>query len=301
MSRAIFLFVLATVLAFGVVVASVGHGRTVPALTQARVYQGEADLSRYWVSEKFDGVRAYWDGEDLISRHGNRFDVPAAFTRGFPEQPLDGELWMGRGTFSRMVGLINRHDTGPEHWRDVYYMVFDLPRAAGPFDERLQTLRRLLKDHDNPHLRLVRQLKVPDRAALDRRLEKVIEAGGEGLMLHRGDAPYRSYRSADLLKVKPYQDAEARVVAHLPGEGRLEGKMGALLVETASGQHFRLGSGFNDAQRAEPPPIGSLVTYKFYGRTRHGLPRFPQLSAGAAAGAGLYPLRVAGRRPLGDK
>lgn len=275
MSRAIFLFVLTTVLTFGVVVASVGHGRTVPALTQARVYQGEADLSRYWVSEKFDGVRAYWNGENLISRHGNRFDVPAAFTRGFPEQPLDGELWMGRGTFSRMVGLINRHDTGPEHWRDVYYMVFDLPRAAGPFDDRLRTLRRLLKDHDNPHLRLVRQLKVPDRAALNRRLEKVIEAGGEGLMLHRGDAPYRSYRSADLLKVKPYQDAEARVVAHLPGEGRLEGKMGALLLETAGGQHFRLGTGFNDAQRADPPPIGSLVTYKFYGRTRHGLPRFP--------------------------
>ncbi|MTI51594.1 MAG: DNA ligase [Alcanivorax sp.] len=275
MSRAIFLFVLATVLAFGVVVASVGHGRTVPALTQARVYQGEADLSRYWVSEKFDGVRAYWDGDDLISRHGNRFDVPATFTRGFPEQPLDGELWMGRGTFSRMVGLINRHDTGPEHWRDVYYMVFDLPRAAGPFDDRLRTLRRLLKNHDNPHLRLVRQLKVPDRAALNRRLEKVIEAGGEGLMLHRGDASYRSYRSADLLKVKPYQDAEARVVAHLPGEGRLEGKMGALLLETDGGQHFRLGTGFSDAQRADPPPIGSLVTYKFYGRTRHGLPRFP--------------------------
>ncbi|HIK73868.1 MAG: DNA ligase [Alcanivorax sp.] len=275
MSRAIFLFVLATVLAFGVVVASVGHGRTVPALTQARVYQGEADLSRYWVSEKFDGVRAYWDGEDLISRHGNRFDVPAAFTRGFPEQPLDGELWMGRGTFSRMVGLINRHDTGPEHWRDVYYMVFDLPRASGPFDARLRTLRRLLKDHDNPHLRLVRQLKVPDRAALNRRLEKVIGAGGEGLMLHRGDAPYRSYRSTDLLKVKPYQDAEARVVAHLPGEGRLDGMMGALLMETEGGQHFRLGTGFSDAQRADPPPIGSLVTYKFYGRTRHGLPRFP--------------------------
>lgn len=275
MSRAIFLFVLATVLAFGVVVASVGHGRTVPALTQARIYQGDADLSRYWVSEKFDGVRAYWDGEDLISRHGNRFDVPTAFTRGFPEQPLDGELWMGRGTFSRMVGLINRHDTGPEHWRDVYYMVFDLPRAAGPFNDRLRTLRRLLKDHDNPHLRLVRQIKVADRAALNRRLEKVIEAGGEGLMLHRGDAPYRSYRSTDLLKVKPYQDAEARVVAHLPGEGRLEGKMGALLLETASGRHFRLGTGFSDAQRANPPPIGSLVTYKFYGRTRHGLPRFP--------------------------
>jgi len=275
MSRAIFLFVLATVLAFGVVVASVGHGRTVPALTQAHVYQGEADLSRYWVSEKFDGVRAYWDGQDLISRHGNRFDVPAAFTRGFPEQPLDGELWMGRGTFSRMVGLINRHDTGPEHWRDVYYMVFDLPRAAGPFDDRLRTLRRLLNDHDNPHLRLVRQLKVPDRAALNRRLDKVIKAGGEGLMLHRGDAPYRSYRSTDLLKVKPYQDAEARVVAHLPGEGRLKGKMGALLLETDGGQHFRLGTGFSDAQRADPPPIGSLVTYKFYGRTRHGLPRFP--------------------------
>src|SRR5690606_1286923 len=72
-----------------------------PALLLANVYQNSADVADYWVSEKLDGVRAYWDGQQLISRQGNRFNAPPWFTANFPDTPLDGELWGGRGTFEQ--------------------------------------------------------------------------------------------------------------------------------------------------------------------------------------------------------
>ncbi|MFP1679813.1 DNA ligase [Alloalcanivorax sp. C16-2] len=274
MSRPIVYFVVTVIVVFLTVAATVGHGKTTPALMLANVYQDDVNLANYWVSEKFDGVRAYWDGRRLISRNGNIIHTPPGFTEGFPDQPMDGELWRGRGTFARLMGALGRAEPQPEQWRNIYYMVFDLPKASGPFDKRLRELRALLENRPAPHLRPVPQQRVADRDQLMAWLDQVVAAGGEGLMLHRGSAPYRSYRSDDLLKLKPYRDAEGRVVAHLPGEGRLEGMMGALLVETPSGLHFRLGTGFSDAERANPPPIGSIVTYQYHGHTKSGLPRF---------------------------
>jgi ATP-dependent DNA ligase len=103
----------------------------------------------------------------------------------------------------------------------------------------------------------------------------VVAAGGEGLMLHGGDAPYSAGRSDDLLKLKRFNDAEARVVAHNPGKGRLQGMLDSLTVETPDGTRFRVGTGFTDAQRRHPPPIGSTITYRYQGVTRNGKPRFP--------------------------
>lgn len=93
-------------------------------------------------------------------------------------------------------------------------------------------------------------------------------------MLHRGDAPYAARRSDDLLKLKPYEDAEARVLAHLPGRGKYAGLLGALLVERPDGLQFRLGGGFPDARRRKPPPVGSWVTCRYNGLTEDGVPRF---------------------------
>ena len=113
-----------------------------------------------------------------------------------------------------------------------------------------------------------------DHAALMERLDSIVRAGGEGLMLHRDGSDYRAGRSDDLLKVKPYLDAEARVVAQLPGKGKYAGMLGALLVEDKEGRRFRIGTGFSDAERRSPPPIGSLVTFKYQERTDKGIPRF---------------------------
>lgn len=275
MSRPIVCFVIATILVFFTALATVGYGHTTPALMLANVYGGEADLDAYWVSEKLDGVRAYWDGHRLLSRNGNRFITPAWFTEDFPDQPLDGELWMGRGTFATLSGAVRRHEPDPEQWRDIRFMVFDLPHAPGVFNQRLARLQALFRQLDSPYLVLVEQFKVADQDALMARLRQVVAAGGEGLMLHRGDAPYHGYRSNDLLKLKPYRDAEARVVAYLPGKGKYQGMMGALLVQGPDGRQFRIGTGFSDAERTRPPAIGSVITYQYWGRTRTDLPRFP--------------------------
>ena len=250
-----------------------------PDLPLADVYEpGSADLSGYWVSEKLDGVRAYWDGARLISRGGHRIWAPDWFTAGFPPVPLDGELWLGRGRFAAVSGLARTQEPDPAAWREVRFMVFDLPPARLPpgarFGERLAALKALAVAADNPFLTVVEQQRVTGHGALMARLDAVVAAGGEGLMLRREAAPYRGGRSDDLLKVKRHRDAEARVIAHLPGQGKYQGMLGALLVEEANGTRFRIGTGFSDAERADPPPVGSVVTFRYRGRTKNGLPRF---------------------------
>ena len=247
-----------------------------PPLLLANVYRAEADLDldRYWVSEKLDGVRAYWDGRRLLSRSGNRFNAPPWFVEHFPRVPLDGELWMGRGTFERLSGAVRRQIPDDAEWRRIRFMVFDLPSSPATFDRRLQRLRETFRTIESSRIALVEQFRVADRDELMDVLNRVVEGGGEGLMLHRGSSLYAAGRTGDLLKLKVHEDAEAVVVGHLPGKGRLAGMLGALLVEMPDGRRFRLGTGFSDEERRNPPPLGATVTYKYYGKTRNGLPRF---------------------------
>ena len=245
-----------------------------PAPSLANTYQGGVDFRRYWVSEKLDGVRALWDGEALRSRRGNRFNAPAWFTEGFPAQALDGELWMGRGTFESLSGAVRRQVPDDAAWRRIRFMVFDLPEPGTPFDDRLKRLQDLLAPAPSPHIALVEQFRVSNEAELMAILECVTAEGGEGLMLRDSRSLHRPGRSNDLLKLKAYQDAEAIVVAHLPGKGKYRGMLGSLLVETPDGHRFKLGTGFTDADRRSPPPIGATVTYKHFGTTAKGIPRF---------------------------
>jgi DNA ligase-1 len=245
-----------------------------PPVTLAERYDGQTDLADYWVSEKYDGVRGYWTGTSLITRGGTPIDPPAWFTAGWPDTPMDGELWIDYGEFARVSGILRTHDAQDSDWRQISYRVFDLPAHGGDFDKRVPAIRETVAAIDQPWVVAIRQFKVEDAAALDVALDAVLARGGEGLILHRGDAPYRSGRSDDLLKLKPYDDAEAIVTAINPGQGRLEGLMGSLDVRTPDGREFAIGSGFTDAERAEPPPVGSWITYRYNGETATGLPRF---------------------------
>jgi len=245
-----------------------------PALTLANVYQKGMSLEGYWVSEKLDGVRAYWTGEKFLSRGGHEYRAPDWFSRKFPAHPLDGELWMGRGRFAELSGVVRQVVPDEDDWRRVRFMVFDLPDQEATFDQRLARLRVLIEKVGSPYMALVDQQRASTHENLMRRLDEVVDIGGEGLMLRLGASGYRIGRSNDLLKVKQYQDAEAVVVQHLPGKGKYEGLMGSLLVELENGRQFRIGSGFSDAERASPPDPGTVITFKYYGYTATGLPRF---------------------------
>jgi DNA ligase 1 len=254
-------------------------GETRPPLMLPNLYHPGIGLHDYWVSEKYDGVRGYWDGEKLLTRGGQRINAPAWFTAGWPATPLDGELWAGRGQFPQAVSTVRQQTPADAAWRDMRFMVFDLPGETGKFTERLQTLNGLLSSLAVPWVQAVAQTRVTSDAALQTLLHQTVKLGGEGLMLHHGSSLYKGQRNDDLLKVKTHEDAEARVIAHITGKGKYAGQMGALLVELPAegnqpARRFKLGTGFTDAQRQNPPVPGTVVTYRFRGLNDSGLPRF---------------------------
>lgn len=245
-----------------------------PPLLLAESWDNAQDLAGWWMSEKLDGVRAYWDGSRLISRLGNAFHAPDWFLEGFPDTPLDGELWVGRKQFQRTVGIVRRQDRS-DHWKEVAYLAFDAPALDGPFEARLASVRGHVEGRRPPHLRALEHSACEGVDHLRAELARVEALGGEGLMLRRPASSYEVGRSITLLKVKSFRDAEARVLAHQPGAGRHKGRLGALLVELADGTKFSVGTGFSDAQRERPPAIGSLISFRYQELTEAGVPRFP--------------------------
>jgi DNA ligase 1 len=245
-----------------------------PEILLANVYRDGIDVSQYLVSEKFDGVRAIWDGRQLVFRSGKPIQAPRWFLDGLPAQPLDGELWLGRGQFERLSGIVRRELPVDDEWRQLRYMIFELPGGEGSFRERAGRIEQLVAQAGVPWVAAVRQELVIDRESLQAKLDAVLKAGGEGLMLHRADAPYESGRSDTLLKLKPWLDAEAVVVGYLPGKGKYVGQLGALRLRLPDGRQFNLGTGFTDEQRRNPPPVGTIVTYRYRELTSNGLPRF---------------------------
>ena len=245
-----------------------------PALLLANVWTPAINPAGWWMSEKYDGLRGFWDGRKLWSRKGRAIAAPDYFLAELPKDiALDGELWMGRGKFEETISAV-LSQTPDERWKRVRFMVFDAPQAKGTFEQRMEFLRATLSA-GNQFAKPVIQTRCEGAAQLMAERDRIVSEGGEGLMLRKPESEYEAGRSPTLLKVKPLDDAEATVIAHLPGKGKNAGKLGALRVRTAEGREFSIGTGFTDAQREMPPPIGTLVTYRFRGQTAKGLPRFP--------------------------
>jgi DNA ligase-1 len=209
----------------------------------------------------------------LWTRHGNVINAPSWFTQELPSVPLDGELWAGRNRFEAASSAVLDEIPDDESWRRIRFMIFDLPRDTRTFDQRLVSLNAM-RSALAPVAQIVPQHRISSRDRLLDELHRVVAQGGEGLMLHRADSLYRGERTDDLLKMKPARDAEAKVIDYSPGKGKYTGMTGALIVETADGIRFAIGSGLTDADRVDPPKIGTWVTYRYQTLTANGVPRF---------------------------
>ncbi|HLL20799.1 MAG TPA: DNA ligase, partial [Kofleriaceae bacterium] len=247
---------------------------TAPPVLLAHKWELEHDPKGWWMSEKLDGVRAYWDGEAFVSRLGNRFFAPDWFVEDLPADTLDGELWVGRKLFSKTISIVRSGAAG-QAWRDVQFVVFDAPNAKGGFEERLAHAQKVLTRAGAPHARWLEHVPCEGFDHLRDELRRVEQLGGEGLMLRRPGSSYEVGRSTSLLKVKTFHDAEARVVAHAPGTGKHKGRLGALVCHLADGVTFNVGTGFSDAERESPPAIGALITFRYQELSNDGVPRFP--------------------------
>jgi DNA ligase-1 len=251
------------------------------------------DPTGWMMSEKLDGVRAYWDGEKLWSRGGKVFAAPSWFTKGFPDFHLDGELWLGRetGDFDRASGIVRRKEGGND-WMELMFKVFDAPTLNGGFKNRLLEAGKYLDKTPSCSFASLHEHEVCQGLEhLYRKLDEVIEAGGEGVMLREGNSPYVNGRSSWLLKVKKMLEGRAMVYDIQEGTGKYEGMMGALLVywidendETIA--TFKIGTGFSDDERSQTSEkklggniksywVGKVVAFRYQEATVDGVPRFP--------------------------
>lgn len=252
-----------------------GGGAVAPPLLLAHSWEPGVDLAGWWMSEKLDGVRAFWDGTRLISRLGNPFHAPDWFVAALPpDVPLDGELFSGRKKFQRTVSIVRRQDKG-DVWREIAYVVFDAPKHPGPFEERLSVIEEVVSRRAAAHLRGHPHEVCRGVDHLREELARVEALGGEGLMLRKPGSLYEVGRSSTLLKVKSFHDREARVVGHVPGAGRHKGRLGALLCELPDGTRFSVGTGLSDDERRSPPPLEAIITFRYQELSEDGVPRFP--------------------------
>jgi DNA ligase-1 len=261
--------------------------KIVPPLLLAHVWTTAADPTGWWMSEKLDGVRAYWDGKTFRTRLGGTYDAPEWFTEGLPDSPLDGELWAGRGNFLRAVSIVKKKDMAPEfsdRWTELSYVVFDLPGSyrfdqfglhGNRFEERQNLLSHIVGPPKCMHSVKLEQTPCKGLLHLREELAKVEAKGGEGLMLRQPGSLYEPKRSRTLLKVKTFLDAEATVISYEPGKGKHTGRMGAVNVRTPDGREFSVGTGFDDKERENPPPIGCTLQYSYQELSKYGIPRFP--------------------------
>ncbi len=246
----------------------------VPMVMLANNYQQGLSLEHYWMSEKLDGIRAYWTGEYLLTRKGKKIYAPEWFIRNLPAFPVEGELWAGRGAFNQVQKTVFDHKPDTDGWKEIRFMAFDLPDEEGFYLTRYKKLKRVVEGIGSVYLKCVEQQAITDEVTLLASLDLLIDRGGEGIMLRRFDRPYRTGRSNDLVKLKKYQDADAQVIGYKPGNGKFSGMLGSVLVVTDDGHRFYIGSGLTDDLRHTPPPLGSIITYRFNGYTGNGLPRF---------------------------
>ena len=245
-----------------------------PPLLLAESWDRRTDVAGWWMSEKLDGVRAYWDGQQFISRLGNRYHAPDWFVAGLPGVPLDGELWIDRKKFQRTVSIVRRQDQN-DLWKEVRFVIFDAPAHRGAFEARLRFLHDYCKEHGPAYAAAHPHEVCKGLEHLRAELGRVEALGGEGLMLRQPKSKYAVGRSMTLLKVKSFLDAEARVIGHKAGSGRHKGRLGALRVEMEDGTPFDVGTGFSDAEREDPPPVGSVITFRYQELSEAGVPRFP--------------------------
>ena len=239
----------------------------------------------WWASEKWDGIRALWDGEKMISR-GSGVGKPKVYTYvpdWFrmtlpPGIALDGEIWIGRGMFQKTSRLstlkpgksytekqINDIWAGTED-PPVIFKVFDIPSESTSFEQRMKILQTIVRDRKDCWAKLnypgkqvfplqfTEQVKIKSMEQLVELYTKLTSEGAEGIMLRASGSPYEIKRSKYMLKYKIKEDAECIVRGYTPGEGRLKGLLGSLNCEILedgkpSGVFTQIGTGLTDSQR----------------------------------------------------
>ena len=241
-----------------------------PNLLLLKTYKGQ-NISGWVMSEKLDGIRAYWDGKQLLSRGGKVIHAPKWFTKNYPKFEIDGELWTKRKDFENISSIVRDKTPNLIEWKKITYNIFEVPNAKGGLFQRLEKV----KPYENNIIKIIPQIKVKNKQHLETFLKEIESKGGEGVVVRDPLALYISKRTSKVLKVKSFLDTECKVIGYTKGKGKFTGLVGALICKLDNGTEFKIGSGLTNNMRKYPPKIGDTITFKYKEFTKYGKPRFP--------------------------
>jgi DNA ligase-1 len=258
----------------------------------------------WYMSEKFDGQRALWDGEKFVTR-GSANGYPRVYpyvpdwfiTLMPPGIALDGEFYTKRSAFQE-IGFLKSKLSGKhtkeeldKKWIMLKYQVFDLPTNE-PFEKRMESLEKIVhsrcKEWDKIKLPsyltkgecpllFTKQYLIKNENQIDTFYNELVSNEAEGIMIRAPKIPYIPKRTRFMLKLKPEEDDECVIVGYKPGEGKYKNMLGSFLCEKGNKQ-FYVG-GMTDEIRKnylQTHPVGTKITYKFTFLTDDNLPRHPR-------------------------
>lgn len=223
----------------------------------SQTYEGQ-NPKGWLMSEKLDGMRALWNGRELVTRNGNVIAAPAWFLAALPPMALDGELWAGRGKFQRMLSIV-RGGTG---WEEITFRVFDAPEIDGGFETRHTAAADAITGC--AVAAIVEHVVCAGRKHFLSYAGELIAKGAEGAMLRKSGSAYVPRRSSALLKFKPVETDEAKVIGYTPGKDSIRVAWNGVKLALKT---------------ALRPPLGASVSFQFMGVTDGGVPRHPTFIA----------------------
>lgn len=240
-----------------------------PDLLLLKTYKDQ-NITGWVMSEKLDGIRAYWDGKNLISRGGKTINAPKWFTKDYPSFEIDGELWTKQKDFENISSIV-RDKTPSEKWNEITHYIFEVPNAKGTLFQRLEKV----KSYESKYIKIVPQIKIKSKYHLEQFLNQIEQKDGEGVVVRDPNTLYINKRTSKALKVKSFKDTECEVIGYTKGKGKFKGMVGAVKCKLENGIEFKIGSGLTNKTRKNPPNIGDIITFKYQELTKYGKPRFP--------------------------
>jgi DNA ligase-1 len=239
-------------------------------LQKPKIYDKQKhEIKDWFMSEKLDGIRAYWNGKDLYTKNGNKIYAPSWFLEEFPKFELDGELWSKRNDFENIQNIVL--DINPSSkWKELTYNIFEVPNSKGNFEERLSIIKNYLNKKPNNYIKIIPQIICENQEHLESYLQELLNKKAEGIIIKNPNINYFAGRSEEILKVKKFEDMEGEIIGH----NYKDNKFKSLKVKLENKVVFNLGGGFSDNERLNPPKLGDIVTFKYYGFTKNAKPKF---------------------------
>lgn len=242
-----------------------------PDLLLLKTYKDQ-NTTNWVMSEKLDGIRAYWDGKQLLSRSGKVIHAPKWFIKDYPPFEIDGELWSKRDDFENISSIV-RDKTPTNEWKQIKHYIFEVPNAKGSLFQRLEKVKPY--ELKSRYIKVLPQIIIKNKKHQDDFLKQIESKKGEGIVVRDPNTPYINKRTSKALKVKSFKDSECKITGYTQGNGKFLGKVGAIICQLPTNISFKIGSGMDEKFRNNPPKIGTIITYKYQNLTKYGKPRFP--------------------------